>query len=371
MTAAEGIGDRLKLAILRAGLHQKQAQELLHARLREGDGVPVKGASHGTFYKILAGRISPRADFLIEAAEVFGVSVTWLLSGSGEMQPREPLGQQDVELSGLQDLPKWIQRDVIGLAEMLFGRTDKRGEGVRDVRRRIYALSEAIAAWLRIPLLHSSKFRRPKSEWEAIQFCEDALRALQLLVPGPGHPPTPGGPDKALAALAEMERGLAGRDEVPKDQEASDDLRQDRGDELRKVEVARLSEDQQRADELSEDHRRKARQDDEVKEQLQEILRLNREGYDARLPDLLRDVIRTLTGWAEVLVAEQGRHALRQRGEPLPTEPGPAVLGDKYTGPLVQEPEEFTPEEKEALAERKRQRKVKQKEVAKRNRQRS
>ena len=160
-----------------------------------------------------------------------------------------------------------------------------------------------------------------------------------------------------------MERGLAGRDEVPKDQEASDDLRQDRGDQLRKVEVARLSEDQQRADELSEDHRTRARQDDEVKEQLQEILRLNREGYDARLPDLLRDVIGTLTEGREPPEGDWQ--------EPLPTEPGPAVLGDKDIGLPVREPEELTPEQKKALAERKRLRKVRQKEAAKRDQQRS
>lgn len=322
---------------------QKRLQEGLKERLGEGEGAPVKGASHTTFYNILAGRTSPRADFLFVAGEVLGVSPTWFFDGGGEMEARKPFGQQDVDLYSLRDLPEWVQHDVVGLAEMLFGRTDKRGVGVRDVRRRIAALSESIAAWLRVPLLHSNKFRRPKSEWEAIQFCEDALRALQFLVPEPGDPPTPGGPDGALVALAEMERGLAGRDEVPKDQEASDDLRQDRGDELRKVEVVRLSADQRRASELSADHRRKARQDE-----------------------------------AEKLAAEQSKHARRQRQEPppgdgqepLPTEPGPAVLGEEYSGPPV-EPEEFTPQEKKALAERKRLRKVRQKKAAKRDQQRS
>ena len=361
MATEGGVGGRLKLAIHRRGLGTRQAIDRFEI-------AKVPGSSQGNFYRILKNETEPKTGFIIGASRELGVSAGWLLTGEGEMAAQAPLSPEDVERLGLFDLPELTQDDVVALTQELYGTTDRSGLTLEQRETRIDALSQGIAAWLRIPLLHSDKFRRAKMERGlATAFCDVALRALRLLIREPGDLPTPGSPDRALAELAKMERRLAGREKYRRTRRRATNYTREvlgaleRGEEPPEVEVARLSADQEKADELSEDHRTRARQDDEVKEQLQEILRLNREGYDARLPDLLRDVIRTLTEGREPPPGDWQ--------EPLPTEPGPAVLGEEYSGPPV-ETDEFTPEEKKALAERERPKKQEHLEAAKRDQRR-
>ena len=348
--ATEGdVGERLKLAIRRRGLSTKQAMDKLRA-------AKVPGSSQGNFYRILRNDTSPTTNFIVGASRELGVSVGWLASGEGKMTPHEPFPGEDVNRYGVQDLPEVTQNDVLGVARRLLTAMDRSGLNLDQLRDRTIELSSGIAAWLRIPLSRSDKFRQLDPDLEAMAFCDMALRALGFLVPESGDPPTPSGTDKALTALAELERRLAGgKTPFPEDEEqaategpaSSEERRGEPSEEemaeLLKVEVAKLSADQQGADELSVGHRRRTRQNDEVERQLQEILRLARERPDDRLPDLLRDVVRTLA---------EGREPPPGTVEPPPDEPGPAVLGEEYTGPPVPEPAEFTLEEKKALAGR-------------------
>ena len=352
-----GVGGRLKLAIHRRGLGTRQAIDRFEI-------AKVPGSSQGNFYRILKNETEPKTGFIIGASSVLGVSAGWLLTGEGDMAAQEPLSPEDVERLGLFDLPELIQDDVVALTQQLYGTTDRSGLTLEQRETRIAALSQGIAAWLRIPLLHSDKFRRAKMERGlAIAFCDVGLRALRLLIREPGDLPTPGSPDRALAALAKMERGLAGRDEVPKDQEASDDLRQDRGDELRKVEVARLSEDQKRASELLEDHRTQAGRDE--RQAGEKAIRAAIKGTP--LTECADFMERVLDGKGVVYdlvpAARDGIAALRAFAKLVAEMDPPAAEAGTLTRAAA-EHEEFTPEEREALAELKRQRKAKQKEAA-------
>ena len=200
----EGIGVRLKVAFQRNRLTFMAAQEQLSAA-----GVP--GSSESNLYKILSDKVLPTTRFVIEASKELRVSAGWLLAGEGEMAPDEPFSKEDAERYGVKDLPGVIQNDVLGLARRLLVATDRTGLNLDQLGDRTAALSEGIAAWLRIPLLHSNKFRQLDPDLEATAFCDAALRALRLLIPRPGSNPTPGKPDKALVELTRLERRLAGR----------------------------------------------------------------------------------------------------------------------------------------------------------------
>lgn len=219
---ASPFGDRLKEAIAIRELTRDAAIAKLH-------DAGVKRMSRSTFYRYLDGRSRPNVKFLEAFCQVFGVSADYLLTGKGPIEPERFLDDEQVEMYGLRDLPEQVQTDVLHLAVGLFATSNKRGLSEPDIHARVQSISRGLAAWLRMPLHHSDKLRRPRSELEAIAFCGQALQALKMLAPevtaskagdrsgGPDRArdelsrragETPGGPDRALNELADAERRL-------------------------------------------------------------------------------------------------------------------------------------------------------------------
>lgn len=320
----DGFGARVRVAVRRADTSVRRLQKRLKA-------MDAPGSSYANICKVMAGTSIPNALLVLRMAEVLDCDPGWLLAGRGNIE-QEPMSDEEAAEYGLEQVPAALRNNVVQLALDVAPRYLEPGRGLDEAFDTISELTRQIRDALLAPF--SGRFSVPEDEVSAEAILSNQLRVVRWA---------------ATAGQLEIEPV-----EQPKRPAYTNELfgAWDRGEEPPKVEVGRLSGDQRTADELSEAHKRKARQT-ETKEQAEE-----RRKYVLAVEE--RDSTQ-----------QQAGEQLPNAAEPRPNELGSAVLGDKYTGPPVPPPEELTPEQKKALAERTRLRKVRQKEAAKRDQQRS
>ena len=323
----QSFAARVRIEMERLELSQRGLQGRLSTDL--------PGGSYNNVNNALRGRTTPNAQLAAAIAEVLDCDPGWLLVGEGTSD-HTPMSDEEAAECGLLQVPSALRNSLVSFAFELAPLHLPTGCGLEAAFATISELAKKLGEALLAPF--SGPISLPTDKRAAVAILSSQLRVIRWAV-----------------ARGQFDMDLPERLKPPLSAQDRSDLVVDaiwHGHEPPRVEVGRLSEDQEGIDELFEARRREARQD-EVKKLAKERRRY-------------------------VLAQERRRSTRRQAGErppaadePRPNEPGPAVLGEEYSGPPVREPEELTPEEKEALAERKRQTKAKQKEAAKRDRQRS
>jgi len=292
----------------------------LQIRLTKG----ARGRSYNNVNNSVKGRTTPNAQLVADIAEALDCDPGWLLAGVGEAV-QEPMSDEEAVECGLTEVPPALRNSIISAAVKLAPQHYATDCGLDAVFATMSELARQLGKALMAPF--SGAIALPEDQKAALAILSSQLRVIRWAASA-GHidielPERLGRPTSSLDRSDEAVQAIM-RGEEP-----------DR-------EVGPLSVDQRQIDE----HRKKARLSEARKNTEDE--EKERRRY--------------------ALVQEQLYYARRMEGElpddmlePAPDTPGPAVVGDKYKGPPVPEPEEIPDEERQRiLAERDRTRKAKE-----------